>query len=75
MAKLGAQPAYSNLVYYLFTLAIQESTGKNYTQLLRELVTEPYGLSSTRASPGDDSRAVIPPITNLWGVDYAHHVP
>ncbi|RYP44324.1 hypothetical protein DL768_009198 [Monosporascus sp. mg162] len=70
-----SRPVYSNVAFTLFTLATESSTGKNYTQLLEELVTEPLGLKATRESPGDDEEAVIPPGENSWGSDYDLHAP
>jgi CubicO group peptidase (beta-lactamase class C family) len=75
VAKTASRPVYSNLPYFLFSHALEVATGKNYTTLLRELVTEPLGMNDTKESPGDDSEAVIPPIENLWGSPYAHHLP
>ncbi|RYP68738.1 hypothetical protein DL771_006468 [Monosporascus sp. 5C6A] len=70
-----SRPVYSNVAFTLFAFAIESSTGKNYTQLLEELVTEPLGLKATRESPGDDDEAVIPPVENSWGADYGLNAP
>ena len=71
----GERPAYSNLAYNLFGLALEEYTGKNYSQLVQELFSEPLDLSNTFTSPGDDEKAVIPPVDNSWGSDYGINTP
>lgn len=75
VAPPGSRPVYSNVAFTLFVYAIEAQTGKNYTQLLREFVTEPLGLKNTRESPGDDDKAVIPPVENSWGSDYGDNAP
>lgn len=69
------RPAYSNAAYSLFILAIQAATGRNYTELVRDLVSKPLGLKSTFPSPDDGSKAVIPPVENSWGSDYGVNAP
>ncbi|KAI1370440.1 beta-lactamase/transpeptidase-like protein [Hypoxylon crocopeplum] len=69
------RPVYSNVAFTLFVYAIQEKTGKNYTELLREIVIDPMRLSSTLDTPGDDTKAVIPPVENSWGSDYGDNAP
>ena len=67
------RPAYSNMAFVLLGMALEEHTGKNFTQLLKE-VTDPLGMNNTFASPGDDDRAVIPPESG-WGSDYGLNTP
>jgi CubicO group peptidase (beta-lactamase class C family) len=55
--------------------AVQAHTGKNFTQLLQEFLTKPLGLTNFGASPGDDTKAVIPPGDNSWGSDYGDNAP
>lgn len=74
VSKPEDRPEYSTISFFIFIKAIQEATGKNYTQLLQSLVTEPLEMSSTLESPGNDSRAVIPPIENGWGIFYDYFV-
>jgi CubicO group peptidase (beta-lactamase class C family) len=62
------RPAYSNMAFVLLGMALEEYTGKNFTQLLKE-VTDSLGMNNTFPSPGDDSNAVIPPDSS-WGSDY-----
>ena len=69
------RPAYSNIAFTIIFMAIEEATGKNYTQLVDELFAQPLGLTSTRPSPGDDDLAVIPPIDNSWGGNYGLNAP
>lgn len=55
---------------------MEVATGKNYTQFLDEKVATPLKLKNTGASPGDDKKAVIPPLEdNSWGSDYGDNVP
>ena len=63
------------MAFTLIALALKEATGKNYTQLLDELISQPLGLKSTRESPGDDDKAVIPPGESTWGSDYGINAP
>ena len=69
------RPVYSNIAFTLFIYAIEEQTGKNYTELLQELLIEPLGLSNTLATPGVDEQAVIPPVENSWGSNYGDNAP
>ncbi|PGH12652.1 hypothetical protein AJ79_04150 [Helicocarpus griseus UAMH5409] len=71
-----SRPLYSQLSYTLFILAVSEATGKDYDQLLDELVIQPMGMKNTGASPGDDAKAVIPPgDTVSWGADFGINAP
>ena len=69
------RPAYSNIAFTLIFMAIEESMGKNYTQLVDELFAQPLGLKNTMPSPGDDDKAVIPPGESSWGSDYGMNAP
>jgi CubicO group peptidase (beta-lactamase class C family) len=69
------RPVYSNIAFTLLAYAIEEYTGMNYTQLLDDLVSDPLGLSNTMVSPGQDDKAVIPPVENSWGSDYGDNAP
>jgi CubicO group peptidase (beta-lactamase class C family) len=73
VAKPASRPFYSTISFHIFIRAIQEVTGKNYTQLVKELVTERLAMSSTLESPGSDARAVIPPVENFWGKSYSYY--
>ncbi|KEZ46560.1 Uncharacterized protein SAPIO_CDS0356 [Scedosporium apiospermum] len=75
VAKVSTTPVYSNMAFTLIALALKEATGNNYTQLLDELISQPLGLKSTRESPGDDDKAVIPPGESTWGSDYGINAP
>lgn len=70
-----SRPAYSNIAFTLIAYAVEEETGKNYAELLRDLVAKPFGLSNTIPSPGNDGNAVIPPVDNSWGTDYRDNAP
>lgn len=65
---------YSNIAFTILMYAVSEQTGKNYTELVRELSTA-LNMPSTRPSPGDDALAVIPPMANTWGSDYGDSSP
>lgn len=69
------RPVYSSISFTLFVYALQAHTGKNYTELVRDYVSNPLNMSSTFPSPGDDSLAVIPPVENSWGSDYGDNAP
>lgn len=69
------RPAYSNIAFVVFTMALQEATGKNYTELVADIVSKPLDLRSTLPSPGDDDKAVIPPGESSWGADYGYNAP
>ncbi|KAJ4139715.1 hypothetical protein NW768_001058 [Fusarium equiseti] len=68
------RPAYSNIAFTLLGMALEEYMGKNFTQLLKE-ATDHLGMNNTFASPGDDSKAVIPPGDSSWGSDYGLNTP
>ncbi|KAH7309804.1 beta-lactamase/transpeptidase-like protein [Stachybotrys elegans] len=69
------RPAYSNIAFTILTLALERVTGKSYTQLIKEFVTEPLGMKNTFPSPGNDSQAIIPPGDSNWGTDYGIDTP
>ncbi|KAJ3475012.1 hypothetical protein NLG97_g9610 [Lecanicillium saksenae] len=71
----GSRPAYSNAAFALIALAVEAHTGMNYTQQVEELLSKPFGLTATRPSPGNDSKAVIPPGQSSWGADYGINAP
>jgi CubicO group peptidase (beta-lactamase class C family) len=55
---------------------MEVATGKNFTQYLDEQITNPLHLFNTGASPGDDKKAVIPPMEETsWGSDYGDNAP
>ena len=70
-----SRPVYSNIAYQVLFYALEAETGKNFTQLLQELITTPFNMTSTIPSPGNDSLAVIPPVSNNWGSPYGDAVP
>lgn len=74
-AALNQRPAYSSVSFTIMFMAIENVTGKNYTELLGEHFSEPLGLKNTMPSPGDEKKAVIPPGENTWGADYSFNVP
>jgi CubicO group peptidase (beta-lactamase class C family) len=69
------RPAYSNVAFSIYVLALEVATGKNYSQLLNEYLVTPFGLMNTLPSPGDSDKAVIPPGENTWGSDYGINAP
>ncbi|EPS39734.1 hypothetical protein H072_6481 [Dactylellina haptotyla CBS 200.50] len=72
---VGERAVYSNLAFILISFALHNATGKNYTELLDELVIKPLNLNNTWESPGDNEKAVIPPVDNGWGLNYTLSVP
>ncbi|KAK5995364.1 Beta-lactamase-like protein [Cladobotryum mycophilum] len=69
------RPAYSNVAFTIFIMALEEATGKNYSQMVDEFVVKPLDLKNTLPSPGDDKKAVIPPGESSWGADYGYNAP
>lgn len=51
----GENTEYSNTAYVLLGYIIEEVTGMSYTDALREMITEPLGLTSTYFASGIDS--------------------
>ncbi|KAI1271925.1 beta-lactamase/transpeptidase-like protein [Xylaria sp. FL0933] len=68
-------PVYSNIAFTLLMYAVEARTGMNYSGLLQTYVSGPLGLTNTVVSPGDDAKAVIPPVDNSWGSDYGDNTP
>jgi hypothetical protein len=74
IAPPQSRPIYSNIAYTLLSHALEVATGKNYSTLLQEMLTVPLNMPSTTPSPGNDSLAVIPPVSNTWGSPYGDNV-
>ncbi|KAK6211355.1 beta-lactamase family protein [Colletotrichum tabaci] len=74
-AAVMERPAYSNVAFTIFIMAVEQATGMSYSELLHTLVSGPLGLTNTLVSPGVSSRAVIPPVDNGWGSDYGINAP
>jgi len=68
VSEPNRRPIYSGLGFNILTKALVGYSGKSYEQLLDELIVAPLKLTNTGASPGNDSRAVIPPVENWWGI-------
>ncbi|KAI1427779.1 beta-lactamase/transpeptidase-like protein [Xylaria sp. FL1777] len=75
VAQPAERPVYSNIAFTLLMYAVEEWTGKNYSELLETYVSEPLDLTNTVVSPGDAEKAVIPPVDNSWGSDYGDNAP
>jgi CubicO group peptidase (beta-lactamase class C family) len=75
VAPPARNPVYSTISFSLSALALRDVTSKNYSQLLDEYLGQPLGLKNTGESPGEDSKAVIPPVDNNWGADYGLNAP
>ncbi|KAI0509758.1 beta-lactamase/transpeptidase-like protein [Xylaria bambusicola] len=75
VAQPAERPVYSNIAFTLLMYAVESRTGMNYTELLRTYVSDPLALKNTIVSPGDDDKAVIPPVDNSWGSDYGDNAP
>ncbi|RSM00792.1 hypothetical protein CEP52_008920 [Fusarium oligoseptatum] len=69
------RPAYSNMAFVILGMALEEYTGKNFTQLVKDIVSDPMDLNNTYPSPGDSEKAVIPPGESSWGADYKENTP
>ncbi|KAK0737325.1 beta-lactamase/transpeptidase-like protein [Apiosordaria backusii] len=68
-------PVYSNVAFTLLSYALTARTNTSYADLLSTLLTTPLGMSSTSPDPGNDSLAVIPPVSNSWGSTYGDSAP
>lgn len=68
-------PQYSNVAFTLIALAMEKVTGKNYSEAIDAFVSGPLNMLNTYPSPGDDSKAVIPPMDNSWGANYGLNAP
>jgi CubicO group peptidase (beta-lactamase class C family) len=76
IAAPNLRPIYSSLSFTLLSYAMQNATGRNYSQLLDEEIIKPLGLENTGVSPGIDDRAVIPNVEmSSWGSDYGDNAP
>ncbi|UNI22813.1 Actin- protein 6 [Purpureocillium takamizusanense] len=71
----GERAAYSNIAFTIFIMAVEEATGKTYAQLVEDALAKSLRMNSTRPSPGDDEKAVIPPGENSWGTDFGLNAP
>lgn len=69
------RPVYSNLAFNLLMYALEGLSGKNYSQLLSEYLTQPFSMTNTFPSPGDNARGVIPNFPSSWGADYVGNTP
>lgn len=71
------RPVYSNVAFNLLSYALQDMTGKPYSELLVDYLTDPFNMTNTYPSPGNSTQGVIPsvPYFNSWGVDYGEHTP
>jgi CubicO group peptidase (beta-lactamase class C family) len=73
-----ARPVYSTLAFTLIALALNAKTGMTYEKMLDEMIIDPLGLTNTGVSPGDNAKAVIPPLSAAeqgWGADYGLNAP
>jgi CubicO group peptidase (beta-lactamase class C family) len=75
VVPVNSKPVYSQLSFLLFTLCLEQATGKNYTQLLHETILQPLNLTNTGVPPGNSSNAIIPPGESLWGADTGLNAP
>lgn len=72
------EPVYSSLSFELIALALGQKTGKSYDKMLEEKILGPLRLNNTGSSPGNDEKAVIPPLEEDvlgWGSDYGFATP
>lgn len=69
------RPEYSNADFAIIGLALEKFTGKNYTQLVQEVFSDPLNLQDTFPSPVGDEKGVIPPGDSSWGADFGTNTP
>ncbi|KAJ0421932.1 beta-lactamase/transpeptidase-like protein [Aspergillus carlsbadensis] len=75
VVPVNFRPVYSQLSFTLYTLCLEEYTGKNYSQILEETIYGPLNLVNSGVSPGDTEKAAIPPGVSGWGSDYGFNAP
>jgi CubicO group peptidase (beta-lactamase class C family) len=51
---------YSNTAYQLLAYALEEITGKKFTDILNDRIIKPMGLNRTYYNTPDDSVGIIP---------------
>jgi actin-related protein 6 len=71
----NTRPVYSNLAFSIIALCLEQATNTTYADLLRMHLTTPLNMPNTGVSPGDTSRAAIPPGVSSWGSDYGLNTP
>ncbi|KAM3459927.1 hypothetical protein NHJ6243_006463 [Beauveria neobassiana] len=69
------RPAYSNAAFNVLAMALEAATGKNYTQMVKEMLSTNLGMKDTLSSPGCDNKAVIPSVESNWGTDFGYSAP
>ncbi|KAF1730515.1 Beta-lactamase-like protein [Beauveria bassiana] len=69
------RPAYSNAAFNVLAMALEAATGKNYTQMVKEMFSTNLGMKDTLPSPGCDNKAVIPSVESNWGTDFGYSAP
>lgn len=75
VAAPNERPSYSNIAFTVSFMALENITGKNYTELVEEHFSKPLGLKNTFPAPGDDDKAAIPPGESSWGGDFGYNAP
>ena len=75
IAQPQTKPVYSNPAFVLAMYALTAQTGLDFPSLLATHLTTPLNMTSTFPSPGNDSRAVIPPVPHNWGSPYGDNAP
>lgn len=68
------RPADSSAVVSIFMMALEEATGKNFTQVVKYALSHHLCMYDTHESPRDD-KAVILPGESSWGSDYGYDAP
>ncbi|GAB1211585.1 hypothetical protein ATERTT37_000708 [Aspergillus terreus] len=71
----NTRPVYSNLAFSIIALCLEQATNTTYADLLRMHLTTPLNMPNIGVSPGDTSRAAIPPGVSSWGSDYGLNAP
>jgi CubicO group peptidase (beta-lactamase class C family) len=68
---------YSNVAYQLLAYALENITGKKYTDILNDRVIKPLGLKRTFYEKPPDSLGVIPGTEKetYWGVSLGEASP
>ncbi|KAL7265787.1 hypothetical protein RUND412_011686, partial [Rhizina undulata] len=64
------QASYSNTAFVLLGFVIEKITGKNYEDVLKDEIFAPLDMTSSSFTKPEDSKGIIPYITNIWTWDF-----
>lgn len=76
VVPVASTPIYSNAAFVLLAYALEEITGKRFTELLEEDIIKPLHLTRSSYGKPDDKHGIIPddPMSS-WEFDMADETP